>query len=131
MGDSKLVKKKGIWYFQLVYKVPEKNHHLDANRVATFVANDETAKRPFTLYFPDGTSYDLGNGRELLAEYDRLQLRRKRLRYHYRTGIGKGHGRKKFFAKMQPYQNAHTAMTENANYCDEFGQCWRDIAGLE
>ena len=89
-----------------------KDHHLDADRVATLVANDEKGKRPFTLQFPDGRTWDVGNGRQLLAEYQRLQLRRKTLRYHYKSGIGKGHGKKQYFAKVQPYQNAHKAMSK-------------------
>jgi hypothetical protein len=111
ISDSQLVKKKGVWYFQLAYMVPAQNHHLDETRTAELVANGPGARRPFTLHFPDGETWDIGNGLGILREYQRLEDRRAALRFRYKKGFGRGHGRGRYYQKSQPYEGAHHAMS--------------------
>jgi len=107
LKDSKLVFKRGAWFFQLCYEVPVKDHGLDASRVATLWPLHNQYNRPFRLEFPDGTHVDVGHGIPYLAEYQRVTARRKALRSRYRDGAaGRGHGRKRFFDRLKPWTRA-------------------------
>lgn len=107
LKDSKLVFKRGAWFFQLCYDVPTKDHGLDPSRVATLWPLHNQHNRPFRLEFPDGTFVDVGHGVPYLAECQRVMARRKALSARYRDGAaGRGHGKKRFHDRLKPSARA-------------------------
>lgn len=112
--DSKLVYKRDAWYFQLTYKQPQKQLNLNPANVANLLMSPFDRRQPFVVGFqPEGgrlIKWDLGDSMVLLAEYQRLMLRRKVIQNRYATaGTGrKGHGKARAFRVMKP-------MTRRAN----------------
>lgn len=100
MADSKLVHKRGEWYFQLCFAVEPKGHGLDETRIATLLPCGPLGRRPFMFILPDGHRWYMGDGIPLLAEYERLVKRRKAIRYRSRDGVGRGHGKQGFYRAL-------------------------------
>lgn len=98
--DSQLIKKNGVWKIQLCYGVEAEAGKLDKTRVATLISCGKDARRPFKLVWPDGTEWGIGDGVPLVAEYKYLAQKSKAIRYRFKHGLGKGHGRLNFFRKL-------------------------------
>ena len=102
--DSKLVHKKGRWLAQLLFERPMIALGLTVDRVATLWPQLPEADRPFRIEFAE-KHWLCGSGAWLAAEYQRLDVRRKRIRARYKiasSGV-KGPGRKRFEARLKPW----------------------------
>jgi hypothetical protein len=112
--DSKLVFKRDAWYFQLTYKQPQKDLKLDKKNVANLFMCPATRRQPFVIGFQPEQGklckWDLGDSVVLLAEYQRLIMRRKVIQNRYKNASTgrKGHGKQRAFRPMRP-------MTRRAN----------------
>lgn len=113
MSDSVIVESKGQWYFNLTYVHPGDNLKLNPDRTATLELNDPAERNPFLLHIPEnGRPYYIGHGKDLDAEWTRLTMRRRVMRFRYRAGRRKGHGKGKFFAGLRPYERAFVDMQD-------------------
>ncbi len=101
--DSRLVCKNGEWFVRLCYNVPEVDHGLDADRVATLRIGGKLSDMPLCVHLPDeDRPRRIGDGKPLVAEYERLTIRRKSLQYRYRSGRGSGHGQERVYRAIRP-----------------------------
>lgn len=113
MSDSVIVESKGKWYFNLVYKHPGENLGLNPDRTAILELNDPGDQNPFLLRIPEnGRPYYLGHGKDLVAEWTRLSMRRRVMRFRYRSGRRQGRGKGKFFAGLRPYERSFIDMQD-------------------
>jgi hypothetical protein len=106
MADSQIVERKGQWYAQLCYDVPVRAVDLPVDRVMTIQPSLPNSPRPFTAMWMtvDGRdlTWGLGHGKPLIADYRRVQARRRALRQRYSDGCGSGHGRKRWYRTIRP-----------------------------
>lgn len=107
LKDSRLVRKTGkrgktFWLFQLTYAPPTKDLGLDTERTAILYPMTGKSVAPFLIQEPDGYRWHVGGGKGLKGELDRLDNRRRELQLHYKSGVGQGHGKGRFFAKYKP-----------------------------
>lgn len=104
LSDSMLVKKDGQWYAHLVYEQPQLKLGLPRDRVATLETLRAGAYHPFSIQV-DQTLWKLGRVKMFQAEHERVTIRRSILKDRYKDSAAsavKGHGRKRFYARMLP-----------------------------
>lgn len=90
------------WYLHLTYAQPLEPLNLDARRVATLSPARYDARRPFVLTLPGGKTIGMGDGVPYIKEFERLEVRRKSLHHRYRSGGGKGRGRRRYYQNLKP-----------------------------
>jgi len=122
MSDSKLVHKRGAWFFQLTYKQPARDHALTIDRVAVLTPTGPDCRRgPFELLFPpegdaSGRAFQrrwyVGDAAPLEAEYRRLAIRRRVIRNRYKDGAKRGHGKQGFYRALRPFSRAFCDMED-------------------
>lgn len=106
--DSKVVYKRDGWYYQMTYKQPQKSLKLNPKNTATLVMNSEFSSHPLSIQLQrqDGRliTWQLGDANVLLAEYNRLELRRVSIQSRYKTASSgrKGHGRQRAYRSQKP-----------------------------
>ena len=109
MADSQIVERKGKWYFQLCYEMP-KASECDSERVLTLMPGKPEAEYPFRLLWTDRDGklrdWTAGKAKPLIAEYRRVQARRRAMRFRYRDGAGSGHGRQRWAKGIKPLERA-------------------------
>jgi len=110
IGDSQIVERNGKWFLQLCYDVPVSAAGVDGERVLTLVPAGLDDKWPFTLLWlneaGEQKKWGIGNAKPLIAEYRRVQARRRAIRYRYRDGAGSGHGKGRFYRNIKPMSRA-------------------------
>ncbi len=111
LADSQIVERKGKWFAQLCYDVPVNAVDLPADRVLTLYPSLPDSRRPFRcIWTVDGEdrtiSWDIGNGKPLIAEYRRVVMRRRAIRYRYSDDCGSGHGKKRWYKTIRPMNRA-------------------------
>lgn len=132
LRDSKIVFKRGAWFFQCCYATDEATSTLDAERVCVLTPQTDKVSHPFELKLPDGRAWKMGHAGILEAEYTRLVLRRKTIRHRHKTGVGKGHGRGRFESIVQPWSRAYYDMEDRyrKQLCADIVEaCERNNAG--
>lgn len=108
LADSQIVERKGKWFAQLCYEVPVCAVDLPKERVLVVTPSLPEDRRPFTCtWHPEDDPerllrWGVGNGRPLVADYRRVQSRRRALRHRYSDGCGSGHGRKRWYKTIKP-----------------------------
>lgn len=116
--DSKVVYKRGGWYYQLTYKQPQKSLNLDPQNVANLVMYPGDASHPFVIRFQNNNGHvlywKLGHPEALLSEYKRLETRRKVMQMRYKTASSgrKGHGRTRAYRSQKPITRKMNDMQE-------------------
>jgi hypothetical protein len=109
LADSTICERKGKWFVNLVYSLPATGSGLSVDRVLTLLPSLPDDRWPFCLTWQDGEDqrrWLIGNGKPLVAEYRRVQARRRALRFRYRDGAGSGHGKGRFFRALRPISRA-------------------------
>ena len=91
--DSQLTFARGEWYLNLTYKMPTVGSGLPKDRVLTVEPCGGDDPRPFRLYWTnedDGEkrTWDVGAGRPLEAEYQRIQAKRRAIKGRPYKGKG-------------------------------------------
>lgn len=106
LADSQIVEKKGRWYVQLCYQSPDGTGGLPTERVLTIGPAPSDSPRPLVAHWTDDDdverSWGMGNGKPLVAEYRRVQARRRAIRHRYSDGCGSGHGRQRWYKAIKP-----------------------------
>jgi len=109
LADSQLYEKKGRWYFQACYELPTPEE-LQSERVLTLEIGKPDSDYPFRLRWTDSDGKDrdwtAGKAKPLIAEYRRIQARRRAIRWRYRDGAGSGHGRQRWAKAIKPMERA-------------------------
>jgi len=109
LADSQLYQKKGKWYFQACYELPTPEE-LQSERTLTLEIGKPESDYPFRLRWTDcdGKERDwtAGKAKPLIAEYRRIQARRRAIRWRYRDGAGSGHGRQRWAKAIKPMERA-------------------------
>ena len=109
LADSQLYEKKGKWYFQACYELPTPEE-LDSERSLTLEIGKPESTYPFRLRWTDSDGkerdWTAGKAKPLIAEYRRIQAKRRSLRWRYRDGAGGGHGKRRFFKSLKPMERA-------------------------
>lgn len=102
LSDSQIVKKtlrngSEAWFFYFCTAADSKEINPEISVTLTPLVNGAAAKtdRPFRVTFPAGGYWDVGDGRYLWGQTNRLLGLTKQIGYRYRNGNGTGHGRKK------------------------------------
>lgn len=106
VADSQITERKGTWYVQLVYDVPVRAVNLPVDRTLMVMPSLPDARRPLVAVWltedKQERHWGLGNGVPLVAEYRRVQARRRALRDRYSDGCGSGHGRTRWYRTIAP-----------------------------
>lgn len=109
LADSQLYEKKGKWYFQACYELPTPEE-LESSRVLTLEIGKPKATYPFRLRWIDSDDkardWTAGKVKPLIAEYRRIQAKRRALKWRYRDGAGSGHGRQRWARNIKPMKRA-------------------------
>jgi hypothetical protein len=106
-ADSQIVEKKGSWYVQFCYEVPVTASGLSEDRILTVLPALPEWPRPFRCTWTAADDperalrWDIGNGKPLVADYRRVQARRRALRARYSDGCGSGHGKGRFYRTIK------------------------------
>lgn len=109
LADSQLYEKKGKWYFQACYELPTPEE-LKSERVLILEVGRPESDYPFRLRWTDSDGkerdWTAGKAKPLIAEYRRVQARRRAIRWRYRDGAGSGHGRQRWAKAIKPMERA-------------------------
>jgi hypothetical protein len=108
-ADSQLYEKKGKWFAQICYELPAAES-ADSERTLTLLPGNPESEYPFRMLWTDSEGKDrdwtAGKAKPLIAEYRRVQARRRALRWRYRDGSGSGHGKNRFFRGIKPMERS-------------------------
>lgn len=109
LADSQLYEKKGKWYFQACYELPTPEE-LQSERSLTIEIGKPESDYPFRLRWTDSDGkqrdWTAGKAKPLIAEYRRIQARRRAIKWRYRDGAGSGHGRQRWAKAIKPMERA-------------------------
>jgi hypothetical protein len=109
LADSQLYEKKGEWYFQACYTLPDVAA-CESERVLTLAPGKPESDYPFRMCWTDTDGklrdWTAGKAKPLIAEYFRVEARRRALRWRYQGGVGSGHGRKRWAKTIKPMQQS-------------------------
>lgn len=106
--DDRKRKRSGDgWYLHLVYRQPAKDLGLDATKPATLSLLPADATHPMQIAAEGCKTWTLGSAKVLLAQLDRLDMRRQANRLKYRQADQlRGRGRRPFYQRMRPLTRA-------------------------
>jgi len=111
MADSQLYEKKGKWYLQICYDLPEVAPS-ESDRVLTLMPGKPESDYPFRFLWTDDSGkerdWTTGRAKPLVGEYRRIEARRRSIRYRYKDGAGSGHGKKRWAKNIKPLTYAVT-----------------------
>jgi hypothetical protein len=105
-ADSKFVERDGKWYFQLCYDVPHDSSDFPVDNVLTIMPNAADQKSPFVALFNGTGKRYMGYANGYVADYRRIQARRRAIRHRYKSDAGKGHGKQRAYKSLQPMSRA-------------------------
>lgn len=114
ISDSSIVKRKRRFTeLHLVVRVPDKSCDLDTSRILRLECASPDDGRPFRMTWPDGTAL-IGFGIPVVAEHERINLRRRAIRASQRLGFSRGgHGRRRVYrgliTESRRYQGIQSA----------------------
>lgn len=115
VADSQITERKGKWYVQLCYQIPAEASGLSSANVLTVTPSMPDYPRPFVCRWLVDDDREItrgiGDGKPLVADYRRVQSRRRALRDRYKDGCGSGHGRKRWYRTIQPMSRYVIDMT--------------------
>jgi len=113
-ADSQIVEKKGRWFLQLVYDVPVNAVDLPTENVLTLMPTLPDDKWPFVMHWTNQEGEErrwfIGYAKPLIAEYRRIETRRRSIRYRYKDGAGSGHGKQRWYQNIKPMSRAVSDM---------------------
>jgi hypothetical protein len=92
------------WFFNLTYIQPRKDLGLKKENTATLFSNPKNARQAFQVKH-DAAIWQVGYD-WYKNQVHRLTIRRKAIRYRYKSDIGKGHGKARFFNALRPYSRS-------------------------
>jgi hypothetical protein len=111
--------RRGAWFLHLVYKQPRLELGLDPDRVARLQPTPE-GSHPFEVTGPagpgpDGPRWKIGAVRTLVANHERLMIRRRVMcqRYRWAGSARRGHGRARFMRRPQEVTRHHRDLMED------------------
>lgn len=134
LADSKLLQRRGNWYWYIPVAFEVEHLHEDRVAVLTPVIGKGKHERLFALELPDRNQpWMIGEGRYLIAQTQRLIGLRKQIGWRYRQRMGAGHGRKKVDAAVskrnQQLADIRTEVRRRA-IVDIVRQCERHRCGV-